>query len=595
MASRGTYHAIMSFRSLLFCPDEKTARVVTQVLSELDFTVEPETESFAAVKRLSEEHFDALVVDCHNEQDASLLFKAARSSTQNSSSLSVAVVEGQAGVAKAFRIGANLVLTKPINVEQSKSTLRVARGLLKKTQPKPGAPLPTVRASEPPIPQKTANEFTPKPIAPPKPTFPPAVSAPAASSQGAIYKGSSPLLSESSRPTMPAASVPYSGLVLESEPEPTAQAEDLALLESLPQISGNRPAEPAAPAMLTHAGPIAASTSGQAAATALAPETKVLEFRTAGAAPMVTNEVIVSDMQRHDSESFAAPTFSSLESATGRSTGGSRFLKIALVLVILVGAGFFASQQPKVRDFLQDSLHRGNSAKVASAPGEASEPVSSSQPEASQPPVATAQTSQAARHAIAETAPSQAAKDRVQVESHTPAKKNAEAETIEVQELPIARDWGKTAVTPKPQAIVVKNDTVTEKPIQAAPPQVDTVADLGVAKMPDLAPSRVALPQPAPGTIRISQGVSQGLLLKKVQPAYPAIAKQMHKEGTVQLLATISKYGEVTKVQVLGGDPMLAKSAVDAVKGWEYRPYLLNGLPVEIETQISIVFKGSNY
>jgi len=112
--------------------------------------------------------------------------------------------------------------------------------------------------------------------------------------------------------------------------------------------------------------------------------------------------------------------------------------------------------------------------------------------------------------------------------------------------------------------------------------------------MPDLAPAHLALPQPAPGTIRISQGVSQGLLLKKVQPAYPPIAKQMHKEGTVQLLATISKYGEVTKVQILGGDPLLAKSAVDAVKEWEYRPYLLNGLPVEIETQISIVFKGLN-
>ncbi|HET8823710.1 MAG TPA: hypothetical protein VFM77_01165, partial [Terriglobales bacterium] len=112
----------MSFRSLLFCPDETAARLVTQVLSELDFTVETAAQSFAAVQRLTEEHFHALVVDCQNEQDASLLFKAARNSAQNSGSLSVAVVEGQAGVAKAFRIGANLVLTKPINVEQSKST-----------------------------------------------------------------------------------------------------------------------------------------------------------------------------------------------------------------------------------------------------------------------------------------------------------------------------------------------------------------------------------------------------------------------------------------------------------------------------------------
>jgi len=587
----------MSFRSLLFCPDEKTARVVTQVLSELDFTVEPETESFAAVKRLSEEHFDALVVDCQNEQDASLLFKAARSSTHNSSSLSVAVVEGQAGVAKAFRIGANLVLTKPINVEQSKSTLRVARGLLKKAQPKPVSPLPAVTGTEPATTHKTASEFAPKPSFTPKPAFDPAVASTTPSIQRSVYEANPAPFSATPRPTTPAASVPYSGLVLENEPEPTAQAEDLALLEALPQISGNRPSEPAAPAMLTHAGPIAASTSGQAAATALAPETKVLEFRTAGAAPMVTNEAIVTGVEpagRFDSEPVAAFTFSSLESATRRSTSGGRFLKIALIIAILGGAGFFASQQPKVRDYLQKSLQRGNSAKVASAPGEASEPTNSSQADAFQPSVETALTPQAVKNATAETTPSPAAKDRVQPESHMPAKKNTEAENIEVQELPIARDSGKTAVTPKPLAIVVKSDTVSEKPTQAAPPQLVTAADLGAAKMPDLAPAHLALPQPAPGTIRISQGVSQGLLLKKVQPAYPPIAKQMHKEGTVQLLATISKYGEVTKVQILGGDPLLAKSAVDAVKEWEYRPYLLNGLPVEIETQISIVFKGLN-
>src|SRR5881397_2826365 len=134
----------MRYQALLFCPDDKTARVVTQVLSELEFTVEACIEPFAAVKKLMAQHFDAIVVDCDNEQNATLLFKSARNSSSNQASLAVAVVEGQAGVAKAFRIGANLVLTKPINIEQSKGTLRVARGLLRKGESKPqvtaGAP-----------------------------------------------------------------------------------------------------------------------------------------------------------------------------------------------------------------------------------------------------------------------------------------------------------------------------------------------------------------------------------------------------------------------------------------------------------------------
>src|SRR5271155_5405841 len=164
----------MGYQALLFCPDEKTARSVTQVLSELDFTVTPCSEPFGAVKKLMAEHFDAVVVDCDNEQNATLLFKSARNTPNNQSSLAVAVVEGQAGVAKAFRIGANLVLTKPINVEQAKGTLRVARGLLRKGEAgKPAASSPAASSPATPspvTPASTAAVKPAKPVAvPPKP------------------------------------------------------------------------------------------------------------------------------------------------------------------------------------------------------------------------------------------------------------------------------------------------------------------------------------------------------------------------------------------------------------------------------------------
>src|SRR6202167_2087453 len=169
----------MGYQALLFCPDEKTARAVTQVLGELDFTVSPCTEPFGAVKKLMGEHFDAVVVDCDNEQNATLLFKSARNTPANQSSLAVAVVEGQAGVAKAFRIGANLVLTKPINVEQAKGTLRVARGLLRKSEAgkpaaaaagvtvKPAKPVPTTPKPEPQAQSKIVA--TPRPVPPAAP------------------------------------------------------------------------------------------------------------------------------------------------------------------------------------------------------------------------------------------------------------------------------------------------------------------------------------------------------------------------------------------------------------------------------------------
>jgi protein TonB len=66
---------------------------------------------------------------------------------------------------------------------------------------------------------------------------------------------------------------------------------------------------------------------------------------------------------------------------------------------------------------------------------------------------------------------------------------------------------------------------------------------------------------------------------------------QNHREGAVQLQASISKDGSVTGVKVLSGDGLLARAATDAVKQWRYRPYLLNGQPIPIETQITVNFR----
>jgi protein TonB len=73
-------------------------------------------------------------------------------------------------------------------------------------------------------------------------------------------------------------------------------------------------------------------------------------------------------------------------------------------------------------------------------------------------------------------------------------------------------------------------------------------------------------------------------------PQYPAIAKAARIQGTVVLQATISKSGTIENLRVLSGPPMLQQSAMEAVKTWRYRPYLLNGEPVEVETQVNVIF-----
>jgi protein TonB len=100
--------------------------------------------------------------------------------------------------------------------------------------------------------------------------------------------------------------------------------------------------------------------------------------------------------------------------------------------------------------------------------------------------------------------------------------------------------------------------------------------------------------QPKLAKLNISQGVSQGLLIKRVQPKYPQNALSMHLQGEVQLDAMIDKEGNVKNVKVLKGDAVLSHAAIDAVRQWRYKPYYLDGVPVDIQTQITVNFKLPN-
>ena len=90
--------------------------------------------------------------------------------------------------------------------------------------------------------------------------------------------------------------------------------------------------------------------------------------------------------------------------------------------------------------------------------------------------------------------------------------------------------------------------------------------------------------------IRVAARVVEANLIHDVAPQYPPEAGRARIEGTVVLLAVIGKDGSVEDVRVESGLPLLAQAAIDAVKQWRYRPYLLNGEPVEVDSRITINF-----
>ena len=154
---------------------------------------------------------------------------------------------------------------------------------------------------------------------------------------------------------------------------------------------------------------------------------------------------------------------------------------------------------------------------------------------------------------------------------------------------------------PAQAPLVVKNEV--SNPAPATPVQQDATpapppASLNVASNANdqalsgiMSTSGANLPRQPIQAVKVSQGVSQGLLVKSVQPVYPQTARQMRVQGSVELLANIGKDGSITAVKVLSGPQVLSRAAIDAVKQWQYKPYYLDDQPVEIQTQITVNFK----
>lgn len=639
----------MGYQALLFCPDEKTARTVTQVLNDLDFTVEPCTEPFAAVKKLMAQHFDAVVVDCDNEQNATLLFKSARNSSSNQSSLAVAVVEGQAGVAKAFRIGANLVLTKPINVEQAKGTLRVARGLLRKGSDGTKASAPA--ASVAPTGQ-VSNAPKQVPAAPPRGNVPSAPAArpltPAASARPSIP--AIPAARPSAAPVMPAMTASTQQLdvddadgILEPDfgpasPEPalesnpatssgTPSAATATATSKFPWQPSPKMAEPMASALRRAAeaagqmeatetipakSPVAppaqekrsSAMSGamfQAQGHAAAPARAVEKPSPVAVAPAIEEAPTVSkppvrevsepkvekpivDTTRAD---VPPPTFFPGAYDSDEVDGGGKtkaIVIVAAVVLLACSAGYLSWKN----------------ASNKSAPAAAKQSAS-----ATTTPAGAASTKDGAPAApqttditLGPSAPVPAAA------AHTtgPTKPSAAKESAPAKEPVTAKGSAPDAEPEVTQRLIVRSDTGhTSKPANSqdqenvqAPSAMDVGGAADTKSLANISSAPVNVPKPSPQMLRVSQGVMEGLVLKRVQPRYPTQALQMRIQGPVQLQATITKNGDIQNLKVVSGDSVLAHAAQEAVRQWKYKPYYLDGEPVQIETQILVNFKLPN-
>jgi len=150
----------------------------------------------------------------------------------------------------------------------------------------------------------------------------------------------------------------------------------------------------------------------------------------------------------------------------------------------------------------------------------------------------------------------------------------------------------------EPSRIPLKTQMAHDEPSVGGPPSLDGlvvgatsdgVPNAVITEIARAVPPTVVRPA-TPQKLRVSSGVAAGMLIYQQRPEYPRLAMQARIQGTVVLQAVIGKDGTVHDVHIVSGHPMLVSTAIEAVKQWRYRPYLLNSEPVEVDTQIKVNF-----
>jgi protein TonB len=583
----------MATRAFLLCGDEKAVHAVTQILDELELSFEHSSEPAFTLKRLAAQKFDLLIVDCDNIQNATQVFNSARASNLNKNSIAIAIVEGKAGVPNAFRLGASLVLTKPVALEQVRNTLRTGVGMTRKDAPEPKTPasfVPAIASSgRAPAGAKASSVSTPAapaapaaagvppspaprtaPVAGPTPTVMPPVTASESPTKVSVV---APPAAPKPAPVVPRP--PAAGAVAESKPAATAEdskpAPALAaqtLMKAAAAAAGAAPAKsnfdsifaapPASGEALTGNTSKKADKPGELEElkSALGPSAKLSE-----PAP----EDGVADLDPDDD--LGVPSFGGMgrqpfggEEAP-RNRGSRGGLVAALLLVVVGGAGYGAwATQPGVRKFVAWE-YLNLSSKVAAIRGQA--PASTPAPSAAQAPVAAA--------AAPVTEPAAATPD-------PNAGANLAASTQAVQ-----------PATTAPADPVQKTAAVQPARQDTTPSHAGSNPAL-VAASASIPPT-TATKSTGSDLLEVPEDFADDQVVHRVHPSYPKQARARKLHGTVVLEAVVNKQGKVDSLQLVSGDPLLAQAAADAVKQWRYKPYLHNGEYTEFQTRVTVDFK----
>ena len=579
----------MATRAFLLCGDEKAVHVVSQILEELEVSFEHSSEPAFSLKRLAAQKFDLLIVDCDNVQNATQVFNSARASNLNKTSIAIAIVEGKAGVPSAFRLGASLVLTKPVSLEQTRNTLRTGVGMTRKDAPEAKGPAPAMATPAPVSPAIPSAVV--KSAAAPTVASVPAVRTPSAApatvtapvvAGDATAKSSAPAPSTQAKPApVPRPAAP----VLESKPVrsvvPETKLAPAPAAHSMVKAAAARAGAAAAKSNFDSIFTSSAVAEEPSQAKSDTKNAEDAELKRALDSPLKISASPVNDDKGDfdPDDDLGVPSFggmgklpfAGMEESTQSSSSRSWLIPV-LVLVVLGGSAYGAwATQPAFRNFVSWE-YLNLASKVSATRGQATA--------SPMHPVAQAPTTPAP------VVPQPAAGAASAADPSTTAANGAPAANANAANTPAGADVNSPATA----------DSATQKQAAVQSAMQDTTPGHDGSN-PSLVVASASVPGPSAAKtsgsdlLEIPEDFADDQIVHRVHPTYPKQARARKLHGTVVLEAVVNKQGKVDSLQLVSGDPVLAQAAADAVKQWRYKPYLHNGDYTEFQTRVTVDFK----
>lgn len=542
--------------ALLLSPDDQAVSAITAVLEEMSVTWERPLDGASAAQKLNSHSFDLVLVDCENLPAAKLIFDVCRRAKGNNNPVPIAIVDGRAGLPTAFRLGAELILTKPVAKDQARSTIRTAVGRVRKDEPAhtsaPTDLFNPLQADALPVSADQNGQAFVEPAAetaPEERCF--AAAAEAGSSQLTSFSDPAPF----GTPARPALTAPLGApaAILDIETPAVAQA----------------------PALVTEPQPAAVMKP--------------------------SDDPVLADLERTETETKAnipPPVlfpYSQVKPKKERRTRneGSEAPKrrgplVAVFVLVLAAAGLYAAwmYEPGFKALAQPQIDRVLAMVGVAHPQQpaTSTPVKPVAEPAKIVPAPSADSSQGSQPGVASA---------------------SEAGSVSATNSAALAVSSSSAPTPAPSTTGITTGAAGAPASPADKPGINQVkvaaagqksanpnaAGLNADKKNATAGSTDAeLPGEKTAVILSSKGADRRLI-HSVQPTYPAGVRPAEVQGTLVLKAVVDENGNVIGARVIEGNGALASAAISAVKQWRYRPYVREGIAHAFQTIVLVDFR----